>query len=384
MTSRKCSFCNRGLYCSEYCQDQRSGPHLFTCTKRPLTSADYLYRCIFQDVLPDDEDVRENFGFNQLTSFADQCKLLGLYKGLYLSDRITEEDIHKWQVEGTLVANIKDFYYQIPETHRGGYFPWFLKHQHILEKHVTSKETTENIVATFYDQARPYLDSEDQHKNPQELKPDAKAHCYRMLAAVLHMAYPHPIEYNWYSFGFCTCRKEWEEGRLGGLYQGLLLGDKLFEDTRINQYYRTLGSHKLQPATFTEFWRSYQSGTLIQLMDSKGLKELRSDFPFLEAFLSVPPSGPHPSVWSLKQFIAINDPAEYPPIPALQLDYGFMNCQTFEEICILMEIYKRLLQDADPLELHKACLAGKLFVFAQKFHAMNEDHRRLMKNVYPL
>ncbi|OCK75458.1 hypothetical protein K432DRAFT_429412, partial [Lepidopterella palustris CBS 459.81] len=384
MTSRQCSICNRDLYCSEYCQDKRSGLHLFTCSKRPLTSADYLFRYIGQDVLPEDKDVLEDFGFNQLTSFADQCKLLGLYKGLYLSDRITEEDLHKWQVEGTLVANIKEFYYQIPETHRGGYFPWFLKHTHILERRVSSKEATENMIATFYDQARSYLDSESQHKKPQELKPEAKAHCYRMLAGALHMAHPHPIEYNWYTFGFCTCREEQEERRLGGLYQELLIGDKLFENARTNPQYLTLRNRKFQTATFTEFWHSYQSGTLIHLMDSKGLKEFRTDFPFLEEFLSVPPSGPHPSVWDLKQFIAINDPVEYPPIPALLVDYGFMNCQTFEETCILMEIYKRILQKADPLELHKACLAGKLFVFAQMFHAMDEGHKRLMKNVYPL
>ena len=326
----------------------------------------------------------ESFGFNQLTSFADQCKLLGLYKGLYSSDQITEEYIHKWQVEGTLVANIKEFYYQIPESGRGKYFPWFLKHTHILEKTVTSKEATRNIVATFYDQAKSYLDSEDQHKNPKELKPEAKANCYHMLAGVLHMGYPHPIEENWYAFGFCTCREEREERELGGLYQELLIGDKLFEDLGTNRYNRTLGRHKFQPATFTEFWHSYQSGTLIQLMDSAGLKEFRSDFPYLEAFLSIPPAGLYPSVWSLKQFIAINDPVEHPPIPALQWDYGFGNCQTFEETCILMEIYKRLLQNADPLDLHKACFAGKLFAFARKYHTMDEGHRKLMKNFYPL
>ena len=382
MTSRNCSICGKDYYCSELCQDKRSGPHLFTCTKRPLTSADYLYRCIAEDVLPEDEDVLEHFGFNHLTSFADRCKLLGLYKGLYLSDKVTEEDIHKWQVEGTLVANIKEFFYQIPETHRGGYFPWFLKNTHILERCVTEKEAIENMAATFYDQARSYLDSEDQHKNPKELEPEAKAHCYNMLAATLHMAHPHPVEYNWYTFGFCTCRGELEENWLGGLYQRLLLGDKLFEDVMAMANWHP--SRKSQTATFTEFWHSYQSGTLIQLIDSKGLKESRLGFPFLEEFLSVPPSGPHPSVWDLKQFIAINNPAEYPPIPALQVDYGFMNCQTFEETCVLMEIYKRLLQKANPLELHKACLAGKLFVFAQKFHAMEEGHKKLMKNFYPL
>lgn len=390
ITSRKCSVCNKDLYCSERCQDQRRGSHLFTCTKRPITSADYLFRCIADDVLPDDEDVCEKFGFNQLSSFADQSNLLGLYKGLYLSERIIEEDIHKWQVEGTLVANIKEYYYQIPENYRGGYFPWFLKHTHILEKTVTSEEATKTIVATWYDQAKSYLDSEDQQKNPKELKPDAKAHCYHMLAGILHMAHPHPIEENWFRFGFCTCRGEREEQRLGGLYQELLVGDKLFEDVMTDLHYQTPLAgrhHKFQPATFTEFWQAYQSGTLIQLMDSTLRKDSRSDLPFLEAFLSIPPAGPHPSVWRLKQFIAINDPAEHPPLPALQWDYGFGNCQTFEEICILIEIYKRLLQQnaaVDPLELHKACLAGKLFAFAQKYHKMDENHRRLMKNSYPL
>lgn len=399
MTSRKCSLCNRGRYCSEGCQDQRSGLHLFTCTKRSLTSADYLFQSIVGDVVPDDEDVREKFGFNQLTSFADQCKLGGLYKGLTLSDRITPEDVHKWQVEGTLVANIKEYYYQIPEKFRGGYFPWFLKHTHILERTVSREQATKKVIATFFDQAKPYLDSEDQNKNPKELKPDAKVHCYHMLAMVLNMRYPHPNDENWYRFGFCTCRGEGAESRLAGLYLELLVGegDKLFDDVPTAHPNLPLQAlqerHNFQPATFTEFWQAYQSGTLIQLMDSKLLlrKDFRSDFPFLEAFLSIPPAvvggPPYPSVWKLKQFVAIGDPAAgHPPIAAPQCDYGFGNCQTFEEVCILMEIYKRLLQheNVDPLELHKACLAGKLFAFAQKYDKMDEDHRRLMKNVYPL
>jgi hypothetical protein len=41
---------------------------------------------------------------------------------------------------------------------------------------------------------------------------------------------------------------------------------------------------RAKSATFKEFWLAYQSGTLIQLIDSKGLKDERSRFPFLEAF----------------------------------------------------------------------------------------------------
>ncbi|KAF2498689.1 hypothetical protein BU16DRAFT_481792 [Lophium mytilinum] len=374
LTSRTCSFCNRDLFCSEICEQKRSGPHLYTCTKRPLTTADSLYRSLGSDVLPTDADVLEDFGFNHLPSFADQSNLMGLYKGLYLSDKVTEEDLHNWRTEGTLVANIKAFFFRIPEAYRGGYFPWFLEHTHILEKPLSGKEATEKMVATFFDQANSYLTPEDQGKKPQELKPDAKAACYFMLAEVLHSAHPNPVEENWYTFGFCTCLDDYEERTLGGLYQKLLIGDKLFPGAGWNRVFKI--------PTFTEFWQAFEAGSLIELMDSCGLKEDQSSFRHLESFLSTPAS--HPSVWGLKQFLVINQPAEHPPSPALAVDYGFMNCRSFEETCTLMEIYKRLLQQADPLDLQKACLAGKLFEFAEKYSTMKPEWRRLMGNVYPL
>jgi hypothetical protein len=141
---------------------------------------------------------------------------------------------------------------------------------------------------------------------------------------------------------------------------------------------------RAKSATFKEFWLAYQSGTLIQLIDSKGLKDERSRFPFLEAFLSVPYREPHPSVWSLKQSLEVDNPGKYPLHPAVNVDYGFINCQTFEETCILMALYRRLVCVANPLELHKACLAGESFEFAQQFHKMDEEHGKLMKNMYPL
>ena len=95
-------------------------------------------------------------------------------------------------------------------------------------------------------------------------------------------------------------------------------------------------------------------------------------------------SGLQLSVWSLKKFLAIEQLAKYPPIPAVSFDHGLMSCETFEETCILMEIYKRLLTKADPLELHATCLKGKLFEFAQGFHKMDKAYQRLMRNVYPL
>ena len=116
-----------------------------------------------------------------------------------------------------------------------------------------------------------------------------------------------------------------------------------------------LDTHKIESASFTEFWRAHEAGSL-QLMDWKGYKEDQLQFPFLEEFLSVPSHGPQPSVWFLKQFIAINNPVEHPPMPAVYVDYRFMNCKALGVTCILMEIYKRLLLKTTPLDLHEACL----------------------------
>lgn len=120
-------------------------------------------------------------------------------------------------------------------------------------------------------------------------------------------------------------------------------------------------------------------------MDSKRLKKLRSQLPFLEDFLSVPPDGPRLSVWDLIQYLEIDDPMEYKPILSVNMDYGFMNCSSFEETCTLMEIYRKVWKSgAYPLELHQACIAGQLFPFASEFVKMKEEWRPLMWNPYPL
>jgi hypothetical protein len=379
-TTRTCSICNKDFFCRDSCQEKRSGSHLFTCSKRPLTSADYLWKSLIDDLMPEDEDVLEDFGFNNVLFGGNQTYLLGLYQGLYLSGKFSAEDIHEWRVGGILVDKIKEFYYSIPENSRGQYFPWFLKNSYALERPMTKDEAQKKLIATFYDKARPYLNIEDRNKTARELKPEAKGTSYNLLAGVLLRASPNPIERNWFSFGFVTCRGRGEECVLVNLYQLLLTeSDGSF-------FYEFHNSRRgvIQPATFTQFWKAYETGTLIQLMDSKGLKELRSRLPFLKGFLSVGPAGPLPSVWNLKQCVEINDLMDHPPIPSVNVDYGFINCHNFEETCILMEIYGKVLKTANPLELHQACVAGDLFQYASDYVWIEERWRSLMRNIYPL
>ncbi len=72
------------------------------------------------------------------------------------------------------------------------------------------------------------------------------------------------------------------------------------------------------------------------------------------------------------------------PLPSVNVDYGFINCHTFEETCILMKIYEKVLETAYPLEIHQACVADDLFHFASGYVRMEEQRRSLMRNLYPL
>ena len=327
--------------------------------------------------MPQDEDVLEDFGFNNVCFGEERTYLLGVYRGLWLSDKFSAEDIHEWRVGGILVDKIKEFYYSIEENYRGQYFPWFLKNLYDLERRMTKDEALQKLIATLDDKARPYLDIEDRNKAARDLKPKAKETSYHLLAGILIRSSPNPIEENWYSFGFVTCRGHDEENVLVDLYQLLLT------ESNGSPFYEFHNRRRgvVQPATFAQFWKAHEAGTLIQLMDSKGLKELRSRLPFLEGFLS---ADPRPSVWDLKQFLEISDPMDHPSILAVKVDYGFINCRTFEETCTLMEIYRKILETASPLVLHQACVAGDLFQFASGYVGMEERWRPLMRNPYPL
>lgn len=329
--------------------------------------------------MPEEEEVLQDFGFNNVLS-KDRTNLLGLYGGLYLSGNISSSDLHEWRVQGIMVDKIKEFYYSYPERSRGQYFPWWLKNLHCVETPINKEDAKQNLIANFYDEAKSYLDPEDRNKHPYELKPAAKHESFAMLAHIFHRYTPSPNTRLYHSFAFTTCRNRAEETELLDIYQLLLApSDGSFFYTFHNA--RRSPTH---PTTFDAFWRAHESGTLLPLMGAHGLNVLRSRLPHLEAYLAVPPSGPRPSVWDLKQFLEIGDPASYPPILAVGCDYGFFNCVNFEETCMLMELYKQMLERANPMALHSACIDGKLFEFVERFIEVEERWRRLLENPYPL
>jgi hypothetical protein len=350
-----------------------SGSYLSTL-HRTITPADYLYQDCLDDRMPDDPDVLENFGFQNLVSYNDRTNLLGLYIGLLKYLEITADELNLWQKEKSLVTNIIRVYSEATTFTGGAYFPWFLKNTHILE----DQTDTNNVTAPmrYIEEVRTFLENHDQKKDWWELQPIAKQYSFEILWLALMGARPNPLQETWVKFGFCACENEDEEDKLGAIYTSLLTDQQ--PGCLVPQHLRS------KPCTFTEFWQAYESGGLVQLMEDK-IRNRYADIgglPLVRAYLSCSPSSVGLSVWDLKQFLVINDYTKHPPINPVRFDYGFLNCRDFDEICVLGEIYKRLLRLVNPIELHDACIENRLFELASKHHRMNEHHRRLMNNSY--
>ncbi|KAF8248495.1 hypothetical protein K440DRAFT_679735 [Wilcoxina mikolae CBS 423.85] len=257
LTSRKCSLCGTDWFCSDYCQTQRTYHHKFKCTGSEITTADYLYLDIGKDQLPESEDVCDDFGFSSLHSFLDRQRLFGLYKGLYLDD-VSSDQLHKWQSENSLEANIISFYTAIPENCRGGYFPWFLENKHRI--HLNGPKL-EFDLEEYLQEARTHLDPEDRNKDMNALQPTAKRDCFKFYSSILHQCHPPPKTELYFDFGFCTCAGKHNESRLGVLYTTLIVGERFLAEA-----YPWHTFPKKKHCTFKEFWKAYEDGTMTTLM----------------------------------------------------------------------------------------------------------------------
>lgn len=91
------------------------------------------------------------------------------------------------------------------------------------------------------------------------------------------------------------------------------------------------------PATFTQLWKAYCFKSHTERCGpASGTRKKPS-----MSWISVPAS-----------FLEIDQPVDHPPSPAVNLDYGIINCGTFEEICTLVELHGAVLKSASPLDLH--------------------------------
>lgn len=93
-TSRKCSKCQLSWFCSETCQSRMGVHHRLTCSSGEITSADRLELDCYWDLIPDDPQVRQDYGFDRC-SRSDQSSLGGLYQGLFTVLNVKASEMHR-------------------------------------------------------------------------------------------------------------------------------------------------------------------------------------------------------------------------------------------------------------------------------------------------
>lgn len=212
--------------------------HLAKCSARPITTADILFDDVVKDLLPKDEQCRQDFGFSRCLHWRGETHLLGLYRGLilFIQDReINQVNLNKWQREGLLAKKIIEKFSTIPENSRGSYFPWFLRNQYVLGDSMPFLQLSieANPLLEALDAAKRYLDPEDRDHDFCDLEPFEKRYCFVFYSLALDSSVPDPnwlkvdiwFKDLWYDFGFAICTNEYHERCLGALYSRLVGGN---------------------------------------------------------------------------------------------------------------------------------------------------------------
>lgn len=386
---KRCAGCKKVWYCSKVCQQSDWRRHIFHCNpKRPIGTAYYLSRACEEGLLPVHTQTRKDFGFEkteELLGAHAQHKLLGLFYGLFAYLDVSEKEVQRWQAEGRMVEEVKNAYARLAPRDRGEFYEWFLAHPYVLDgapadphaaQEVTRRAGGDAIRRAWMMSGGSPDDSLESiersiHALPRQIQ--AVHYFYRLLMFEVH---PAPAAYHqWITFGFVAAIRQADELPIGQAYSDLIF----------------------KRCTFAEFRTAYLSGTILALAEAYGVSfsnanTLPATTRGLRDVLAESPRR-FKTVWYLKQYIdevlcADSDP---PPRPhkSISTDYGFGNCKNAEETKLLEELYTKYFvhADADPLELHKACIAGELMKYLGEFVKLKpktEKYKRLLRNSYPM
>ncbi|KAF5719332.1 zf-mynd domain-containing protein [Fusarium globosum] len=386
-TKALCPFCN------EKCERKMPLSHLLKCNMRQVTSADYLYQDVLEDIVPTDPQVRQDYWLDRCQTSHEESHLLGLFAGLLRYHRypITREELHQWRSDlggnAYLVTKIVEKFEELPKGSTGGYFPWFLRHRKRFEltandKSIPHRPGPERQLQNMQDKARKYLAPEDQNKDFNDLSPFSKMHYFAFYGITIVNSYPPPMNLNscyWFDFGFVVCQDRHEEETLSRMYNTMLFGSLSrleYEESLQSSIPATFTEKKDPACTFDEFWEAWEKRDLMTIF-SRCWPGSTTQKPFrtaennilgrLRVFIEA--EAPRPSIWKLRHFLAIDDISVESAVAELAeaaKDYGFSETLDTRTTIELKEFYMKLFKEAEPLEIHTGRMEGILLQFAER------------------
>ncbi|KAG4262826.1 hypothetical protein FPRO03_10189 [Fusarium proliferatum] len=386
-TKALCSFCN------EKCERKMPLSHLLKCNMRQVTSADYLYQGVLEDIVPTDLQVRQDYWLDRCQTSHEESHLLGLFAGLlrYHHYPITREELHQWRSDlggnAYLATKIVEKFEELPKGSTGGYFPWFLRHRKRFEltandKSIPHRPGPERQLQNMQDKARKYLAPEDQNKDFKDLSPFSKMHCFAFYGITIVNSYPPPMNLNscyWFDFGFVVCQDRHEEETLSRMYNTMLFGSLSrleYEESLQSSIPATFTEKKDPACTFDEFWEAWEKRDLMTIFSrcwpgsttQKPFRTAENDIlGRLRVFIEA--EAPRPSIWKLRHFLAIDDISVESAVTELAeaaKDYGFSETLDTRTTIELKEFYMKLFKEAEPLEIHTGRMEGILLQFAER------------------
>lgn len=352
--------------------------HLRRCCARPITSADTLIEDTYHDSVPDDPEVRVDFGFDRCQTKNDECLLLGVYQGLVKVFEVDSVSLQKWTEDGILLDEITKRFQSVPEGRRGAYYPWLAENKDRIFPSAGTAHPVHGVqkhdLVAMLEKYRDRLPAEYQNACLTELKPPCRKICYLFFVLLMEGTHPNPkvepFAHMWYEFGFATCRDEWCESRLAGMYLSLLDpgGAKRRHHEMFGESIPT--TQQEHPAcTFDEFWRSWSSRKLVDLFAKYRIKESwGQEYRNLYHFLNCPRGQERPSIWRLNHMLALSAQTPlsgFPETMEAVKEYGFTPQMNTRVRIELREFYKNLLWTHDPQEVHQARVQGQLFLYSQ-------------------
>lgn len=223
------------------------------------------------------------------------------------------------------------------------------------ETHLEQTKQAEEAKRT----AKLYFNPNDRTRDVTSLKPSGKGNAFQLVICSIVDSHPSPNQHQlYYGFGFILCSNPDVEGRLGSFYICILRHDRRggferFREDKLPTNPTVLSSR---------FWEALESYPVIEFFRQQGSYQDFRDLntPHLEGFIR---SSVHPSVWSPGLFCltaGLEAPLRVP------VDYGFMNCAALDEKRLLKDRYRERLKKVDPMDIHRACVGGRLYECGKK------------------